>query len=425
MPNNFERKADANQQAINELVILNKIANAINALMSVEDITRKIVDNCLKHVNASQGSVFLLENEEDFKTFIKEFSTSESKVEFHLSNLLSAWMIKNKTIFISNDPDNDPNLKNLNLSKIGINSILSAPLMSTRGLIGTLILFNKKEGKEFDNNDKRFLGIVGSQTAKVIENAQLHEQEKKLQAIQEELKLAHSIQKGFLPHNGISTESCDVCGINIPAKEVGGDYFDIVKLEENRIFISLGDVSGKGVPAALLMANAQAVLRSQLSGRKQISLKEMAASLNHLICQFSGPEQYITTIFGQYYGPSRKYHFVNAGHPPPIVIKNNGQIESPSQSDLIIGYVPDYEYAVHEISLDIGDIVFLYSDGVTETFDDTGREFGEKRLGEFLSEIKNRPVSEICKAVLDALGAFRKNQPQPDDITMTILKVKG
>ena len=151
----------------------------------------------------------------------------------------------------------------------------------------------------------------------------------------------------------------------------------------------------------------------------------MAASLNHLICQFSGPEQYITTIFGQYYGPSRKYHFVNAGHPHPIVIKNNGQIESPSQSDLIIGYVPDYEYAVHEISLDIGDIVFLYSDGVTETFDDSNDEFGEERLGQILSDYRNKSVSDICQSLLSDLRVFRKGKPQPDDITMTILKVIG
>jgi len=424
MPNNFDQKPDPNQQALNELVILNKIASAINALMSVKDITRKIVDNCLTHVKASHGSVFLLDEKEDFATFIREFSTSEQKVEFHLSNLLSAWMIKNKTMFICNDPENDPNLKNLKLSEVGIKSILSAPLMSTRGLIGTLILFNKKDGKQFDNSDKRFLGIVGSQTSKVIENAKLHEQEKKLLAIQEELKLAHSIQKGFLPQQGISSEAYDVCGVNIPAKEVGGDYFDIVKLNEDRIFMSLGDVSGKGMPAALLMANAQAVLRSQLSDSKQISLKEMARSLNHLICQFSGPEQYITTVFGQYYSPSRKYHFVNAGHPPPLIIRENGMVDSPEKSDLIIGYIPDFEYMVHEVTLGIGDFVFLYSDGVTETFDDTDDEFGEKRLERLLSEIRDKPVSEICKTVLDSLSKFRKNKPQPDDITIAILKAK-
>ena len=425
MPNEFEQKPNANKQALNELVVLNNIATAINALMSVEKITRKIVDNCLKHVKASQGSVFLLEDEGTFKTFIKEFSTSESRIEFHLSNLLSAWMIKNKTIFVSNDPDNDPNLKNLRLSKIGINSILSAPLMSPQGLIGSLILFNKKDEQEFNNNDKRFLGIVGSQTAKVIENAQLHEQEKKFIAIKEELKLAQTIQKGFLPHNGICAEAYEVCGINVPAKEVGGDYFDIVKLEEDRIFMSLGDVSGKGMPAALLMANAQAVLRSQLSDGKQISLKEMAKSLNHLICQFSGPEQYITTIFGQYYCPSRKYHYVNAGHPPPLIIRNNGEVDTPSKSDLIIGYIPEYKYTVHEVVLDIGDIVFLYSDGVTESFDDSDAEFGEKRLGQLLTKLSNQSVSDICNAVFDSLTEFRKGKPQPDDITMAILKAKG
>ena len=98
MQNNFENTPDPNKQAINELVVLNKIASTINALMSVEDISRKIVDNCIHHVKASHGSIFLLDDKQNFETFIREFSTSEQRVEFHLSNLLSAWMIKNKTL---------------------------------------------------------------------------------------------------------------------------------------------------------------------------------------------------------------------------------------------------------------------------------------------------------------------------------------
>lgn len=425
MPNDFEQKPDPNQQALEELVALNKIASTINALMSVEEITRKIIDNCLRYVRASHGAVFLLEEEEKFMTFVREFSSSEKRIEFHLSNLLSAWMIKNKTILVSNDPKNDPNLKGLNLSELGINSILSAPLFSPNGLIGSLVLFNKKDTGGFNSNDRRFLGIVGSQTAKVIENARLHEREKELTAIQEELKLAQTIQKGFLPHNGVELRSCDACGVNIPAREVGGDYFDIVKLEEDRVFVSLGDVSGKGMPAALLMANAQAVLRSQLSNSDKISLKDMARSLNHLICQFSGPEQYITTIFGQFYGPSGKYHYVNAGHPPILIVRRDGKIESLSNSDLIIGYIPEYEYTVSEVILNHGDIIFLYSDGVTESFGEADDEFGIDRLGNILSEHRGESVSDICRIVLGVLSDFRKGRPQPDDITMTILKVKG
>lgn len=426
MPKNFDEETGRLKKAIDELTALNRIANAINALMSVEKITQVIVDHCLKRVNAKQGAVFLLEEEDrqvdKFKTFIREFSADE-QVPFHINESLTGWMIKNKTMFVINDPNSDARFKNMQLSRLGIDSILSAPLMSQSGLIGSLTLFNKKDAGGFTNDDKRFLGIVGSQVAKVIENARLREKEQELIAMQEEMNLARAIQRGFLPKSGLSLPPCEVYGFNLPAKEVGGDFYDILKLNDEQIFFSIGDVSGKGVPAALLMANAQAILRSQLIEAEEAPMPKLAKRLNQLICQCSSPEQFITILFGRYNSAGNVFEYINAGHEPPMVIRKNGEIEIPQNGDLIIGVTPEYNYTENRVSLGNGDMLFACTDGVTETFNDSDEEFGCERLKNLLKECHNCSPDVMRQKIMDTLSNYRGPNPQPDDITMVILKV--
>ncbi len=399
MPNSFDQEKDRLKQALDELTSLNQIAGAINALMSVEKITQVIVDHCVRKVHASQGAVFLLDekiNKVDggdiFKTFIREFSISAERTPVHLNDSITGWMIKHRTILVSNTPDEDERFRGFKFSPLGVYSILAAPLLSRTGLIGTLAVFNKKDGEGFTDNDKRFLGIVGSQTAKVIENARLHEQEEKLTAIREEIRLASFIQQGFLPKEGVTTEAYEVCGFNHPASEVGGDFYDIVQLDDRRVFVSLGDVAGKGIPAALLMSNAQAVLRSQLVKGSEIELEGIADSLNNLICQFSSPEQYITVIFGLLDSERNVFRFINAGHLSPILITQNGELSRPPASDLIIGIVPGFQFHVNEISFRSGDLLFLYSDGITELYSEADEQFGDDRLAEFLLQNRGKNI---------------------------------
>jgi sigma-B regulation protein RsbU (phosphoserine phosphatase) len=414
------------KQALDELIALNKISSAVNSLMAVKDITRVIIDNCLTRTQTSQGVVFLIEEEDKSvdkaKTFVREFSRDASQIPFHLSQSLTAWMTENRTLFMSNNPETDSRLKGLHLADIGISSLLSAPLLSHTGLIGWLVLFNKKDAGGFTEGDKRFVGIVVSQTAKVIENARLREQEEQFNIVKEEMKVARQIQEGFLPKKGLALPDCQICGHNLPARDVGGDFFDIVELDGKRVFISLGDVSGKGMPAALLMANAQAVLRSHLFRKGELKLKEMAGSLNDLIFQFSGPDRFITTILGHYEYRSRVFRYVNAGHPPPILFRSDGTIVEPSQADIVIGVIAGYAFTEAQIRLKAGDILVIYSDGITELFNENDEEFGEERLRNLIMEVRYEAVEDICGRIFNALKNFRGNRQQSDDITFVVMK---
>jgi len=424
MQNNFKDEHERLKKAVSELAALNQIANAVNVLMSVEDITQIVVDICIKRIKSEQGVVFLINKEDDeidkFKTFIRKHDSASEKIPYHLNESISGWMIKNKTIFVCNDVDDDERFKFMELGKVGIKSILSAPLITGKGLIGSLILFNKNDDSGFNEDDKRFLGIVGSQVARDIEISRYREQEEEFEETQRELKLANTIQKRFLPQEGIKLDLCEAIGVNIPAKNVGGDYYDLVRIDDHRIFLSIGDVSGKGMPAALLMANAQAVLRSQLE-RKDVKLPDLANSLNHLIYSFTGPEQFITAVFGIYDETSNEFTYINAGHEPPIVCRHDGAINRYPDGDLIIGVMSDVPYRKLKISLNEGDFMFLFTDGISEAFDESGEQFGEERITDMLIKCTGQKAVDISKHIINMLVDYRGDASQSDDITMLVL----
>ena len=422
MPQISDQELSRMKQSLDELATLNRIASAINVSMSVDKITKTIVDHCCKRVNASQGAIFLLQDTEqsaeDFKTFVRDTSDAAGGIPFHLNQSLQGWMIKNKSIFLSNNPRTDERIRGVDYDKIGLHSILAAPLLSRKGLIGILVLFNKTDGNGFEDRDKRFIGIVGTQVSKVIENAQLFEREQKLAEFEKELGVARNIQKGFLPSSNAVTESFSIVGFSNAAKAVGGDYYDIIELDDTHTFFSLGDVSGKGLPAALLTGNAQAVVRSQLLSGKHVDLSVLADCLNRLIAHFTSPDQYITAVFGIYNHVNGKVSFVNAGHLPPMVVRRNGTLEETGLGGLVIGVLPGTEFSVLETELQPEDALYIYTDGVTEAFNEQKEQYGEERLNAFFESHSSVPVDAVIDKLQREIKQHRGKAEQSDDITV-------
>ena len=428
MPNISDIELQRLKQAVEELTSLNQIANAVNISMRVDSITQSILDHCLKRVSAVQGAVFLLQQGDmnaagDFKTFVREFTPEASGIPIRLNLSLTGWMVKNRAVLVCNSPMTDERFRGIDFTQLGITSLLAAPLMARTGLIGVLAIFNKKGAEGFSETDKRFLAIVGVQTAQVIENARLFEKEQQFRVVEEELKMAHSIQQGFLPKQSIISESVDIYGVNEPAKEVGGDFYDIYQVDPKRIFISVGDVSGKGMPASLLMANAQAVLRSQLSLGGEIDVAQMADRLNRLICQFARPGQFLTALFGMIDLNKGMFEFVNAGHLVPLIMNNGDTVTTYTDADLLIGVLPDVPYRVQRIALKGVTAICLYSDGVTEAINEQDEMYGDDRLLAAYSATVKAGSKEWVEAMMADLTAYRGKQPPSDDITILIARL--
>ncbi len=426
MPSITEQELNRLRASVEELTALNEIAAAINLSMSVEDITRDILDKCLHRIHASQGAVFLLDDPSSdvplFRTFLRETSESGEAPPLHLNWAVLGWMAKNKLVLSINNPAADSRFHGIDFGTLGITSVLAVPLIAQRGLIGALVLFNKDNSDGFSGEDKRFLGIVGSQTAQVIENARLFGKERTLLVLEEEMKVARAIQTYYLPHHDYTTDRYAILGYNEPAKIVGGDYYDMFPLDDCRVVLSIGDVAGKGLPAALLACEAQGVVRSLFRHDPTTTLPALVHSLNRLFLDMTSSEQYITALLAIYDIQSASITYVNAGHLPPLLVDREGQVRSLEGSNLVVGAIDGATYDLYRHRLHPGETLFLYTDGVTENFDPAGQEYGSDRLRAFLGRVGSISLESVRDELVADLATFRENAPQSDDITFLMLR---
>lgn len=251
------------------------------------------------------------------------------------------------------------------------------------------------------------------------ENRRLLEEEKEFIKMQEELRLAREIQQHLLPDSLPSIDGFDIAAINIPAKEVGGDYYDF-DLREGKLFFCLGDVSGKGLPASLLVANLQASLHSQLNNN--LSPKEIVNNSNQLIYQNTDPTKFITLYYGMLDIQKEQITYSNAGHDQPIVISPESGITKLREGGVPLGILPDQEYENSEISIKRGEMLIIYSDGITEAMNKDQEEFGLERLIDKLQILKNLNALDIIDDVINDIRSFVGEIPQMDDMTMMIIK---
>ncbi len=413
---------DRLRKAVRELSILNDIATAINSTMSVDRILDLTLQKCLKAMDLEQGAVMLLnrpDTENPFKTMVRRGDSHASALPFRLDTQLSGWMIKNQKPLLINNLAQDSPIRLSPHEPVPIRSLLSVPLLVKGRMIGILSVFNKKQGG-FTEDEQRLLAIIGSQSAQVIETARLLEEEKKLLLMQEELRLAYEIQVGLLPATPPRIQGFDIAGRSIPAKEVGGDYFDFIRLEDERMGFCLGDITGKGLPAALLMANLQATVRGQ--ALLSASARECVARANALLYQSTSPEKFATFFFGILDPPAGRFNYCNAGHNFPLLFGGRGELRRLTVGGMVLGAFESVHYDEETVPLEPGDVLVIFSDGLPEAMSHCGEEFGEEKLRQFVESHRDRDADGIVDALLHCINAHLADCPQTDDMTLIVIK---
>lgn len=409
--------------AVKELSILNDIATAVSTTHDLNQVIELIVHECVNHLNVEQGAIMLLdqtETDDQFHTIVREIDTDTDVVPYHFGVQLSGWMIKNQMPLLINDFPNDNRFTNLSGEEFPINSILSVPLKTKGKLIGVLNVFNKISEDGFTPNDQRMLSIIATQSAQAIESARLYDEEKSLKMIEEELNFATDIQTNLLPKLNPQIDGFDIAGKSIPAKEVGGDYYDFIPIDENKNVICLGDISGKGMPAAMLMANLQATLRGQALFTS--SAGECLTRANKLLYRSTDLQKFATLFYGILETTESIFHFSNAGHNPPFLIDSAKKITRLTKGGTVLGFLEDYQFEEDSIKLNAGDTVVIYSDGITEALNKQNKEFGEDRLLTILTENMKSTADTLIEKVFNAIKTFVNDMPQSDDITIVVIK---
>jgi sigma-B regulation protein RsbU (phosphoserine phosphatase) len=414
------------QRAVEELGILNEIATAINSTLALEKILDLITQRCVHHLGAEQGAVLLLEEQKTakpFQTICRVGDTSHQRLPFRLDDQLTGWMLKHRAPLLINDMRNDRRFATGEGDLFSVGSLLCVPMVCKGKMSGLLVVFNKKMGRGFSTDDQRLLAIIASESSQVIDNARLAEKEKALLHVQEELRLAYEIQNNLLPKEAPHLAGYDIAGKSIPAKEVGGDYFDFLTADPQRLAICLGDVSGKGLPAALLMANLQAAVRGQtMAGTSLTACLERA---NALLFHNTSPEKFATLFFGCLDAASHILHYCNAGHNHPFLIGNETKPLRLSAGGLALGCFESFPFEESQVALKPNDTLIVFSDGISEAVNNAEEEFGESRLCELATANRDASAAELIEKILQSVGAYSGDQPQLDDMTLVVVKRKA
>ena len=253
-----------------------------------------------------------------------------------------------------------------------------------------------------------------SQTQKEMA-LQFHHQE-------QEVAEARSIQQGLLPISIPQQPGYEVAGAWQPANTVGGDYYDVLGFDEATLGLCIADVAGKGLPAALLMSNLQAGVRGLASS--SLPPDVLCTRLNSLVCHNTGGDRFITLFYAQLDGPGRRLSYTNAGHNAPVLLHRDGSYERLQAGGAVLGILPVQKFAIGTAQLAPGDRVVLFTDGVTESCDEGGDEFGEARLLQLLQEHRAASASQLLERILDTVCEFSRGHWQ-DDATLLVLAVGG
>lgn len=298
---------------------------------------------------------------------------------------------------------------------------LLLPLRAGRATVGFLALGGRVDGEDYGAEELQALGLLAGQVALAAENLRLLEENLQKRRLDEQLAMARQIQQRFLPSDLPPTPGLDVVARSLFCLEVAGDYYDVIPLADGRTALAIGDVSGKGAGAAMLMANLQASLRTAL--RVGGELEETVAGINQLICGNTGDEQFITFFVGIHDAASGRFEYVNAGHNPPLLVRANGEVVELQEGGLLLGVLADSSYRMGVVELESDDLLLLYTDGVSEALDSEEEEFGEGRLLELVQRHAGRRPEELLELIEREVARFQGREGFADDFTLLLGRV--
>ena len=299
---------------------------------------------------------------------------------------------------------------------------LIVPMQIKKKTKGLILLGRRNTGESFSKSDIEFVSSVGSLAIISIENSLLFKETLEKQKLEKDLEIAKKIQEKLLPSELPRMKNFEIAAFNKAAKQVGGDYYDAIKLDDGRILLAIADVSGKGVQAALLMANLQAFLQSISKQNKELS--DASNLLNDLVSENTTDGRFITFFWGIINDENMEFESVNMGHNPPLLIRD-GEILKLKLGGMLMGVMPTItSYKKETTQLLKDDLLILFTDGITEAMNESHEEFSDEKLEELSLTLKDLNADESLKLLLSEVDKHTNGTEQSDDITCIVVKVK-
>jgi len=407
----------------NELTEIARVGAMITSIHDLDGILSAVMEMSLRLLQAEVGCILTWENDSEPVTKISwgiDYSMIRTLKLDSNTDIASRTMSTGETVMINHFP---PEME----IPANVNSAISAPLVCHGETIGVLIAVNKTNENGFDDDDKLMLEILVNFATVAIENSKLLEERLIKQKLEDELALANEVQKALIPADDFDFQGAGVSHIYYPAGQVGGDYYDIIPVSPNEFVLIVGDVSNKGVPAALTMTAVRSVVRNEVRTKKDVT--RIMNNINLTLCLdvMRREGTFITLFFAYINLEKMEMTFSNAGHLPPLLFNpRHEKIDQLKQGGMILGQFEDCQYLAEKIELTSHDRILCFTDGITECEDKKGEMYGRVRLEEFVSKHKRMDDKDFLRLLKSEIDDFAggTGEPQFDDITCVLVDIR-
>jgi sigma-B regulation protein RsbU (phosphoserine phosphatase) len=381
----------------------------------LDELFELILDLSIQAVGAERGVLMTLEGDD----LVVRSVRGEG---FRISTAVRDRVLKEGASLLVRDTALDEAFKSRD-SIVGqqVQSVMAVPLQTSDRVIGLVNVDSRSFARPFTPDDLDLLTVLANVAAIRIENQRLALVEVQKQIISRDLEQAADIQRRLLPRQSPVVPGYEIAGHNLPCQTVGGDYFDFFPYDDGRIGLLLGDVAGKGMPAALLMTALKGGVQVLL-GEAPGNVASVMSRLDHFVSGNFPRNRFVTLFFGLLDPASGNLTYCNAGHNPPFLVRANGSIERLTSCGTVLGIFPDHGYDVRTCRLEPGDVLTMYSDGVTEENNPGGEEFGEERLGQLLLEKGRGAASGLVEGVRKAVLSWAAGAAAADDVTVVVAR---
>jgi len=407
-------------QAHQRLKTVAEIAQRVQSVLDMDELLAGIMDSLFAiFPQADRGFIMLQdEDSEELTPVVTRNRSQTGSAQITVSRHIVKEVTSKRVAVLSADAMGDQRFSAAqSVVSFQIRSMMCVPLVAQEELLGIINVDTMRQDARFGTDDLELLTVVANQMALAIANARLHERLLKRERVERDMRLARQVQHSFLPESVPDVPGMEFCAHYNAALDVGGDFYDFIFHDENRLSIVVGDVSGKGVPAALLMAKMTSDVR--FYSMMESEPKDVLAHVNDRMASSRNEDAFVTLLYMTLYIDTKRLTVCNAAHPPPVVrrAEEANVIEINDLTNFPIGVMPGLEFEQQDFQLEPGDVVSVFSDGVTEAMNANKDQFGDERVHKAVAAAPPR-AKAIMERLLERVKEYVGDTPQSDDLTL-------
>jgi len=396
---------------------LNEAAATLITHYPLERLLDVIMDIVFRAVRADRGALMLRRDDGELEARVVRVPPGAPALQ--ISRTVVQQVMEEQKGVLTLDAQTDDRFDSAQSIRIqGVRSVICVPLWNEQSVIGLIYADNQISDRAFSQSDLRLLGLIANMAAVKVENSRLLAQQIEKERLEEQLEVAAQIQRRLLPQASPEVQGWELRGVSQSCYEIGGDYFDYLRLPDGRLGLVIADVSGKGVGAALLMAAFQASLRALAGTCPPVELLER---LNKVMFENSPAAKYVTAFYGELDPATGDFIYVNAGHNPPLVVCD-GKAKALDSTGPVVGLIQPARFATGSERLARGTLLVLYTDGVTECENEAETEYGQERLTRLIERTASSELAAVATALFDDLASYAAGAPRKDDTTTVLVR---